>query len=63
MRRLMAPSFPIQPPPGVIMLTASQDVPLMRERLDLGAGDVLYKPLDLKQVELAITVKLALQEA
>jgi DNA-binding response OmpR family regulator len=60
LRRLMAPGFPIQPLPSVIMLTASQDVPLLKESLDLGAFDVLTKPADLKQVELAVTVKLAM---
>lgn len=46
---------------GVIMLTASQDEPLLQSALDLGAFDVLSKPVDLKQVELAVMVKLAMQ--
>jgi CheY-like chemotaxis protein len=49
-------------PGGVIMLTASQDEPLLQTALDLGAFDVLSKPVDLDQVELAVMVKLLLQE-
>ena len=48
------------PKVGVIMLTASQDEPLLKSALDLGAFDVLSKPVDLKQLELAVLVKLAL---
>jgi len=48
------------PSVGVIMLTASQDEPLLKAALDLGAFDVLSKPVDLKQLELAVLVKLAL---
>lgn len=62
LRRLQNPAFPVQPPPGVIMLTASQDEVLLQETLSLGAFDVLTKPMDLKQLELAVTVKLAMQE-
>ncbi len=45
---------------GVIMLTASQEEPLLKTALDLGAFDVLNKPVDLEQVELAVMVKLML---
>jgi DNA-binding response OmpR family regulator len=62
LRRMMAPTFPVQPPPGVIVLTASQDEPLLRECLALGAFDVLMKPLDLRQLDLAVAVKLAMIE-
>jgi DNA-binding NtrC family response regulator len=48
------------PKVGFIMLTASQDEPLLKGALDLGAFDVLSKPVDLKQLELAVLVKLAL---
>jgi DNA-binding response OmpR family regulator len=48
------------PSVGVIMLTASQDEPLLKAALDLGAFDVLSKPVDLKQLELAVLVKLTL---
>jgi DNA-binding response OmpR family regulator len=48
------------PAVGVIMLTASQDEPLLKAALDLGAFDVLSKPIDLRQLELAVLVKLAL---
>ncbi|TAJ28124.1 MAG: response regulator [Nitrospirae bacterium] len=47
---------------GVIMLTASQDEPLLKIALDLGAFDVLPKPVNLEQVELAVMVKLVLNE-
>lgn len=47
---------------GVIMLTASQDEPLLKMALDLGAFDVLPKPVNLEQVELAVMVKLVLNE-
>jgi CheY-like chemotaxis protein len=60
LRRLTAPSFPVKPPPGVIMATASVDEPLLKECLALGVSEVLLKPLDLKQLELAITVALIL---
>lgn len=45
---------------GVIMLTASQEEPLLKTTLDLGAFDILPKPVDLNQLELAVLVKLAL---
>lgn len=45
---------------GVIMLTASQEEPLLQEALDLGAFDVLSKPVNLDELELAVAVKLAL---
>ncbi len=45
---------------GVIMLTASQEEPLLQEALDLGAFDVLSKPVNLNELELAVAVKLAL---
>jgi two-component system, chemotaxis family, CheB/CheR fusion protein len=48
------------PAVGVIMLTASQEEPLLQTALDLGAFDVLCKPVDLAQVELAVMVKLLL---
>jgi CheY-like chemotaxis protein len=60
LRRLTAPSFPVKPPPGVIVATASVDEPLLKDCLALGASDVILKPLDLKQLELAITVALIL---
>ncbi len=47
---------------GVIMLTASQDEPLLTTALELGAFDVLSKPVALDQVELAVMVKLMMQE-
>lgn len=60
LRRLTSPSFPVKPPPGVIVATASVDEPLLKECLALGASEVVLKPLDLKQLELAITVTLIL---
>jgi DNA-binding response OmpR family regulator len=48
------------PAVGVIMLTASQEEPLLKAALELGAFDVLPKPVDLNQLELAVLVKLAL---
>lgn len=60
LRRLSAPSFPVKPPPGVILVTASVDEPLLEECLALGASEIVLKPLDLKQLELAITVTLIL---
>ncbi|MEW6544741.1 MAG: response regulator [Nitrospirota bacterium] len=58
LRRLQA----MNSPAGVIMLTASQEEPLLKTAMDLGAFDVLSKPVDLSQVELAVMVKLAMQE-
>lgn len=46
---------------GVIMVTASQEEPLLKTAMDLGAFDVLTKPVDLGQLELAVLVKLTLQ--
>jgi CheY-like chemotaxis protein len=60
LRRLTAPSFPVKPPPGVILATASVDEPVLKECLALGASEIVLKPLDLKQLELAITVTLLL---
>jgi DNA-binding response OmpR family regulator len=48
------------PAVGVIMLTASQEEPLLKTALALGAFDVLSKPVDLDQVEMAVMVKLML---
>lgn len=45
---------------GVIMLTASQDELLLKAALDLGAFDVLRKPIDLEQVERAVMARLML---
>lgn len=56
LRRLKAQ----HPAVGVIMLTASQEEPLLKTALDLGAFDVLSKPVDLDQVEMAVMVKLML---
>lgn len=45
-------------PVNVIMLTASQDEHLLKTTLDLGAYEVLTKPVDLNQLELAVAAKL-----
>lgn len=62
LRRLKDPRRAASSPVGVIMLTASQDEALLREALDLGAFDVLPKPVDLSQVELAVQIKMVLGE-
>lgn len=51
----------INPSIGVIMLTASQEEALLQAALDIGAFDVLCKPVNLDQLALAVTVKLAMQ--
>jgi|CXWL01.1.fsa_nt_gi two-component system response regulator (stage 0 sporulation protein F) len=51
----------INPAIGVIMLTASQEEALLQTALDIGAFDVLCKPVNLDQLALAVTVKLAMQ--
>ena len=56
LRRLKAQRSPV----GVIMLTASQEELLLQEALELGAFDVLSKPVNLDEIELAVAVKLAL---
>jgi DNA-binding response OmpR family regulator len=43
---------------GVIVLTACQDQHLLKATLDLGAFEVLTKPVDLEQLELAVSAKL-----
>ena len=43
---------------NVIMLTACQDEHLLRTTIDLGACEVLTKPVDLNQLELAVAAKL-----
>ncbi len=60
LRRLKSPPFAASAI-GVIMLTASQEKLLLDQALDLGAFDVLPKPVDLNQVELAVIAKLALR--
>lgn len=50
LRRLNA----IRCPASVLVLTGSQDEPLLKTALNLGAFDVLSKPVDLSQVELTI---------
>lgn len=52
----------INPAIGVIMLTASQEEALLQTALDIGAFDVLCKPVNLDQLALAVTVKLAMQD-
>ena len=47
---------------GVIALTGSQDEKLLQEMLDLGAVDVMSKPVDLERLELAIQVGCILVE-
>ncbi|HEX9776507.1 MAG TPA: response regulator, partial [Geopsychrobacteraceae bacterium] len=43
---------------NVIMLTACQDEHLLKTTLELGACEVLTKPVDLNQLELAVAAKL-----
>lgn len=45
---------------AVIMLTASVDEPLLKTATDLGAEEVLSKPVDLGILELAVMTRLAL---
>lgn len=61
LRRMNNPSFPVKSLPGVIMLTASQEELLLQESLELGAFDILMKPVDLKHVEIAVLAKLVIQ--
>jgi DNA-binding NarL/FixJ family response regulator len=49
-----------QSPVGVIVLTASRDEALLAEALQLGASEILLKPADLAEMDLAIMLKLAL---
>ncbi len=44
----------------VIVVSASQDEKLLKEALDLGSIDILSKPVDLEQLDLAIQVGLVL---
>jgi CheY-like chemotaxis protein len=48
-------------PFGVIVLTGSREEPLLQEALNLGATDVLLKPVNLSHVELAVRVQLILK--
>ncbi len=45
---------------GVLMLTASTDITLLKKSLDLEAVDILGKPIDLERLALAIQVGLIL---
>jgi len=45
---------------GVMMLTASTDITLLKKSLDLEAVDILGKPIDLERLALAIQVGLIL---
>jgi DNA-binding response OmpR family regulator len=44
------------------MLTASREEALLQTALDIGVVDVLCKPVNLDQLALAVTVKLAMQD-
>lgn len=48
---------------GVIALTGSQDEKLLQEVLDLGAVDVMGKPVDLERLALAVQVGCILTES
>ena len=47
---------------GVIVMTASQDEPLLQQALDLGSVDVMGKPLDLERLLLVVEAGLILTE-
>jgi DNA-binding response OmpR family regulator len=47
---------------GVIVMTASQDEPLLQQALDLGSVDVMGKPLDLERLLLVVEAGLVLTE-
>lgn len=47
---------------GVIVMTASQDEPLLQQALDLGSVDVMGKPLDLERLLLIVETGLILTE-
>jgi CheY-like chemotaxis protein len=53
--------WPTDLPFGVVVLTGSREEPLLQQALKLGATDVLFKPVDLSQVELAVRVQLVLK--
>lgn len=53
--------WPSEWPFGVIVLTGSRDVPLLETALALGAFDVLLKPVDLPQLELAVRAQLVMR--
>lgn len=44
---------------GVVMLTSSQDEHVLQQTLDLGAVDVVGKPVELERLELVVQVGLA----
>jgi DNA-binding response OmpR family regulator len=48
-------------PFGVLVLTGSREEPLLEQALDLGATDVLLKPFNLTQLEIALRVQLVLK--
>ena len=48
-------------PCGVLVLTGLTDEPLLQQALELGATDVLLKPVTLQTLELAVNVQLALK--
>jgi CheY-like chemotaxis protein len=60
LRRLRA-RWPDEFPFGVIILTGSRQEPLLEEVLALGAFDVLLKPIQLEQLELALRTQLTLK--
>ena len=44
---------------GVVTLSASQDDHVLQQTLDLGAVDVMGKPVELERLELVVQVGLA----
>jgi CheY-like chemotaxis protein len=60
--RELCPHYPAGLPFGVILVTACVDVPLLHEALELGAFDVIPKPVQLPELETAVRIQLDLRE-
>jgi CheY-like chemotaxis protein len=60
--RELCPRYPGGLPFGVILVTACVDVPLLHEALELGAFDVIAKPVQMPELETAVRIQLDLRE-
>ena len=59
--RSLCPDYPAGLPFGVILVTACVDVPLLHQALELGAFDVISKPVQIPDLETAVRIQLDLR--
>jgi CheY-like chemotaxis protein len=59
--RSLCQKFPVGLPFGVILVTACVDVPLLHAALELGAFDVISKPVQIPELKTAVRIQLDLR--